>query len=413
MDRDLTPAERRRDRLRAALRYGGPLLGLAALLALLPGWLRPSLAADRLRTAVVDRGPVEGGFTAAGRVVPAFETVLSSPVEARVTRLLRRPGDTVAAGDPILELDLGGLRLARERADERLRQKENEAERTRLALAAELADLEASAEGARLDLELAIARLAQTRRLHDEGLAAGDALRQAEVTERKARLEVSRLARAAEGERAEAAASLRALAMEAEVLRQERAAAERDLEVGTTRAPRAGVVTWTVAQEGVTVGRGEPVARVADLTSFGVEADVSDVHAAALRPGLPARVELGRAPLEATVETVFPTIEDGVVRFRLVLADPAHAGLRNNLRVDVHVVTQRLPAALRLPRGPALQGGRQELFVVDGDRAIRRTVELGLAGPQLWEVRSGLAEGERVVLSDTSDHSRAKEIRLR
>ena len=413
MDRELTSQEIQRGRLATAARVGLPLLAIAGLVAVLPGWLRPTVALAKLRLGTVDRGVVEGGFTAAGRVVPAFETVLSSPVEARVTRLLRRPGDRVAAGDPIVELDLAALRLDRERHDERLRQKENEADRTRLALARDLAELEAQQEAAHLDRELATARLEQTRRLHGEGLAAGDALRQAEVTERKAALEVERLTRAAAAERDEAAATLRGLAMEAEVLRQERAAAERDLEVGTARAPRAGVVTWTVAQEGVTVGRGEPVARVADLTRYGVEAEISDVHAGSLRPGLQARVELGDAMLDGTVDAVFPTIEDGVARFRVALAEPAHAGLRNNLRVDVHVVTQRLPAVLRLPRGPALQGGRQELFVVADERLVRRSVELGLAGPEVWEVRSGLAEGDQVVLTDLSDHARAKEIRLR
>src|SRR5688572_14973475 len=118
MDRELTPTERSGAALRTALRYGVPLLGVVGLLALLPAWLRPSLEADRLRVGVVERGVVEGGFTAAGRVVPAFETVLSSPVEARVMRLLRRPGDAVAAGDPIVELDLASLRLERERHDE-------------------------------------------------------------------------------------------------------------------------------------------------------------------------------------------------------------------------------------------------------------------------------------------------------
>jgi HlyD family secretion protein len=386
MDRDLTPTERRRARLHVALRWSLPAAAVVAALVLLPGWLRPSVAGDRLRTAVVERGAVEGGFTAAGRVVPAFEAVLSSPVEARVMRLLRRPGDAVTADDAIVELDLSALRLDRERHDERLRQKENEAERTRASLARELAELEAGREGAQLDLELATARLEQTRRLHGEGLAAADALRQAEVTERKARLEVDRLVRAAAAERDEATATLRGLAMEAEVIRHERAAAESDLEVGTARAGRSGVVTWVVAQEGVTVGRGEPVARVADLTAFGVEAEVSDVHAAALRAGLSARVELAGELLDATVETVFPTIENGIVRFRLALAEPAHAGLRNALRVDVHVVTERRPDVLRLARGPALQGGRQDVFVVEGDS---------------------------VVLTDLSEHLRAQEIRLR
>ncbi len=413
MDRELDPGEIRRTRLRRIARLGAPLLGVVLLLALLPGWLRPSIARARVRTAHVERGTVEASFTAAGRVVPAFEKVLSSPVEARVLRLLERPGSRVVVGQPIVELDLGALRLEAARQDEQLAHKRNEAERERLRLAGELADLADQREGARLDHQLLSFRLEQTRRLHAEGLAAEDALRQAEVAESKARLDESRLGRELETARRQGEAALRALDLDARGLAEERAATAAQLELGTARADRDGVVTWVVPQEGATVQRGAPVARIADLSAYGVEGTVSDVHAAALRAGLPVRVTAGESSLEGTVETVYPTIEEGVVRFRVALADPANAALRNNLRVDVEVVTDRLPAVLRLPRGAALQGGRQELFVVEGDRARRRTVELGASGPQGWEVRSGLAEGDEVILSDMTDYLHAAELRLR
>ena len=413
MDRELDTKERRRELLARGARWALPLAAVLALLALLPGWLRPSLEHARLRTAVVERGVVEAAVTAGGVVVPAFESVLSSPVEARVVRLLKRPGDRVAAGEPVVELDLADLVLERERQRERLRQKESELVRERLRLAEEQAAREGLGEGARLDQELAAYQLEQNRRLHAQGLMAEDALRQAEVADRKARLERARLAAATESGRARTAATLAELASEVAMLRRELAGGERQLELATGRAPRTGVVTWTVAQEGVTVGRGAPVARVADLSAYGVEATVSDVHAATLRPGLPARVELAGAALEGTVEAVFPTIEHGVARFRVALAQPAHEALRNNLRVDVHVVTERRAGVLRLPRGPALQGGFQHLFVIEGGHAIRHEVELGLAGPDFWEVRSGLAAGQEVVLSDMSDHENATEVRIR
>lgn len=414
MDRDLSPDEIRKSRLRRAGQVGVPLLVVAVLLTLLPGWLRPSISRARVRTARVERGTVEGSFTAAGLVVPAFEKVLSSPVEARVLRLLKRPGDRVRTGEPLVELDLGSLRLDAERQDERLAQKRNEAERERLRLAGELAGLADQREGARLDHELASFRLEQTKRLRAEGLAAEDALRQTEVVETKARLEHARLGREIETARRQGAAQLRALELEAQVLAQERGATAGQLELGTARADRDGVVTWVVPQEGATIPRGAPVARVADLSAFGVEGTVSDVHAAALRPGLPVRITAGdAATLDGTVDTVFPTIEEGTVRFRVALAEPAHRALRNNLRVDVEVVTERLPAVLRLPRGAALQGGRQQVFVVSGDRAHRRAIELGASGPQGWEVRSGLAEGDEVILSDMTDFLHAEEIRIR
>lgn len=413
MDRQLDPREIRRLRLRRAGKVGLPALAVVLLVTFLPGWLRPSIARSRVRTARVERGAVEGSFTAAGRVVPAFEKVLSSPVEARVLRLLKRPGDRVRAGEPVVELDLGALRVEAERQQQGLQQKRNDAERERLRLAGQLAGLADQREGARLDHELASFRLEQTRRLRAEGLAAEDALRQAEVAESKARLDEARLAREAETARRQGQATLRALELEARVLAQESAVTAGQLKLGTARADRDGVVTWVVPQEGATVDRGAPVARVADLSAFGVEATVSDVHAAALRAGLPARVAANDAALDGTIEAVYPTIEEGVVRFRVALAAPSHRALRQNLRVDVEVIADRRAGVLRLPRGAALQGGRQELFVVRGDRARRRTVELGVSGPQGWEVRSGLAEGDEVILSDMTDYLHADEIRLR
>src|SRR5581483_265083 len=123
MDRDLQPEELRPLRLRRITRVAVPIAGILVLLLLLPAWLRPSVRRDDLRVGRVSRGPVEGSFSAEGRVVPALERVLSSPVEARVLHLLRRPGDRVAAGEPVVELDLGTLRLERDRQQEQLDQK--------------------------------------------------------------------------------------------------------------------------------------------------------------------------------------------------------------------------------------------------------------------------------------------------
>ena len=75
-----------------------------------PGWLRPSSTRER-SDGKVDRGPVEGIIEASGTVMPAFEGVISSPVEARVEKILKRPGELVKAGEEILALDTSLRRL--------------------------------------------------------------------------------------------------------------------------------------------------------------------------------------------------------------------------------------------------------------------------------------------------------------
>ena len=58
--------------------------------------------------------------------------------------------------------------------------------------------------------------------------------------------------------------------------------------------------------------------------------------------------------------------------------------------------------ALSVPRD-ALQrlpgSGTYYVFVVDGNKAVKRTVQVGVIEEQLAEVRDGLAEGEKVVTS--------------
>jgi HlyD family secretion protein len=172
-------------------------------------------------------------------------------------------------------------------------------------------------------------------------------------------------------------------------------------------------VTWAVQDAGATIRRGDVVARIADLSSFRVMATISDVHAAKLAAGMPARVRLDDSTLvDGTIAGIDPRIENGTARFYVDLAQPSHTKLRNNLRVDVFVITGRRNGALRLRRGALGQGAREEVFVVRGDELIREQAQWGLAGEETIEVTGGLREGEEVVISNMNDYAGVKKLRL-
>src|SRR5204863_4526196 len=86
-------------------------LAVAALLWL-PGLVAPSVSRAAVRTAVADEGPIDAIISATGTVVPEVEEVISSPVDARVIRILRTAGATLRRGDPLVELDVSEARLA-------------------------------------------------------------------------------------------------------------------------------------------------------------------------------------------------------------------------------------------------------------------------------------------------------------
>ena len=414
MDRELDARDRYgRVGRRAAVGVGA--LGLCVtVLLLLPGWLRPSVARERIRTGTVDRGPVEGIVEASGTVAPAFEGVISSPVEARVEKVLKRPGDLVKAGDAILALDTSSARLDLGKLEDQLAKKANEQQQLRITLEKSLNDLRGQIESQRLDAEASGYRAEQNQKLRAEGLVSETTFKAAEVEAKKARIQLAHLQESVEEARRSTAAQLQGVELDLATLRKERDDAQRLLQLATTRSDRAGVLTWVVLQEGTTVRRGDVIARIADLDSFRVEGTVSDVHSSSLHPGQPVRVKLDDQTLDGRLASIDPTIENGAVKFKVDLADTRNPKLRNALRVDVLVVTDARANSLRVPKGPFAQGGQtEEVFVVQGDHAVRRRVRLGLSGDEYYEVLDGLAPGEVVIVSDMKDYTHLEKVDLK
>ncbi len=414
MDREIPVEERRRRTLRRVAVAAPVAVACGALLLWVPALFSPTLSRSRVRTAKVERGRLEAVVEASGTVVPAFERALPSPLDARVLRILKHPGDAVAAGDPVLDLDTSAARLDVERLEDRLAGKRNEAAQQRLALERELLDLQSRLETGGLDREVLQARVARQRKLAEDGLVSAELLAETEVSARKADIDLAQLTASMAAARRQSEARLAGTALEVATLAKEATEARRQLELATARADTAGIVTWIVAQEGAAVHRGDVLVRIARLDSFRIEATASDVHARRISVGAPVRVPLDGRTLAGRVASVYPAIEQGTIRFAVELAQPSDPALRQNLRLDVHVVDKVKPDVLRLPRGIASGTGRaQQVFVVHGDRATRTRVQLGEVGADAVEVLEGLAEGDEVVISDMQDYERVRSVKLR
>jgi HlyD family secretion protein len=415
MDRPLDAGFARRQRAKRLAAAAGLGLGLVLLVGAVPRLVRPTLDRSEIRTARVETGPVEATLDASGIVVPEFEHVLSSPIDARVLRVLRKPGDALEPGQTILDLDVSESRLAYDKLVERAALKRNEVRQKRLALARTLADLKGQAAVAAIEVKALRVKLGQVQQLHDAGLSSDDQLRQAQVDLEKADVQLATVDESIANAESANGAELDGLGLEAQMLDKEQAVSARQLDLATTKADRGGVLTWVVTEEGAAVRKGDVVARIADLRTFRVQATLSDVHAQRVAVGMPARVKLSEtAALEGTVASILPTMKDGVMTLHVALHDKSSPLLRANLRADVFVVTDRRTSALRVRRGPfATAAGRQDVFVVRGDKAVRTSVRLGLASFEYVEVAEGLFPGDEVIVSDMKDYAHLAEVRLR
>jgi HlyD family secretion protein len=179
------------------------------------------------------------------------------------------------------------------------------------------------------------------------------------------------------------------------------------------RADRDGVLTSIVGEVGATIRRGDVLARIADLSAYRVEASISDVHAARLAAGMRARVTLDGAVISGIIDSVDPRIVNGVVKFFVTLDQPAHPRLRNNLRVDVAVITGTRGNTLVVRRGALARTDNTHAFVIRGDEAVRVPVRFGLAGNDTVEILEGAAAGDELVISDVTEYEDIQRVRIK
>src|SRR5438445_2645174 len=154
MDRPIEPEVRRNKNLR---RGAIAVLSIAAVIFLVHAtvkWLRPSVSRHEVELARVELGSVDASMPASGTLVPAFEQVVSSPVDARVLRILHRAGDHVHAGDALVALDTSGAKLDADRLADSVAAKKSEEAELKLKIEDTVASVRSQIETKKLDRDI-------------------------------------------------------------------------------------------------------------------------------------------------------------------------------------------------------------------------------------------------------------------
>ena len=414
MDREISV----RERWRATLPRVGLLVLAVAVAFLLLQWtvglLGPSVKRSRIRIGTVDRGSLEAVLEGSGTVVPDEEQAMTSLVSARLLRVLKQPGSTLEIGDPILELDVAEAALELGRFEDQIRELESGRLELQVQLVERLFELESQVELRKLDAEELQFNVDQDALLFKEGLVPETQLRATQLRRKKVTIELARLEKSVESHRTSTRAQLDAQDARLQSLGRQLEDARQKVGMAELRAERSGVLTYVFDTLGGAIRPGDVLARIADPNRFRLEATIAEIHAERLTEGLTVNVPIGNQLLSGHIRSVEPAVEAGSLFFHITLDEPDHALLRPNLRTEVLIVTDFRASALRVGKGPFVSGpGPAQVFVLDGDRAVRRDVQLGLSGHRRWEVLEGLDEGEEVILSDMNRHLGRTAVKVR
>jgi multidrug efflux pump subunit AcrA (membrane-fusion protein) len=143
---------------------------------------------------------------------------------------------------------------------------------------------------------------------------------------------------------------------------------------------------------------------------------VSQSDAKEIHRGLGVRFETPPGGLRGHVERVDPTVVAGSVRIEVFLDGPLPPGARADQTVAGYVEIETLDQVLSVGRpAGAQEGAAMGLFRFrpDGVHADRVSVRLGRASAREIQVLGGLAEGDSVIVSDTSTWDTAEHIAVK
>ena len=415
MDREISKEERMKIRNRMLVRYGVFGCGCILVLWLLISMFRTSIHLKDVTLSSVDRGVIEVSVSASGKVVPAFEEIINSPINTRILQVYKKGGDSVEVGTPILKLDLQSTETAYRKLLDEEQMRRYQLEQLRIDNQTSLSDLEMKVKISAMKLNRMEVELRNERYLDSLGSGTTDKVRQAELAYNTGKLELEQLQQMYENGQQVKTADLKVKELEFQIFRKSLAEMKRTLDDAQIRSPRKAILTYINNQVGAQISQGEQVAVISDLSHFKVDGEIADSYGDRVAAGSKAVVKIGNEKLTGVVSSVTPLSKNGVISFSVQLDEANHKRLRSGLKTDVYVMNAVKDDVLRLANASYYVGpGEYDLFVLNGDdKLVQRKVRLGDSNFEYVEVVEGLQEGDQVVISNMSEFKSKKSIQVK
>ncbi|OIS90608.1 efflux RND transporter periplasmic adaptor subunit [Brucella cytisi] len=339
----------------------------------------------------VTRGDIENAITAVGTLSALRSINVGAQVSGQLKSVKVEVGDQVKQGELIAEIDPSPFEKKVEISS------------------AQLDNLKAQLLSKQAQLTLKKANAARQR-----SLLATRGVSQSTVDQ-------------ADADLAMADADVKALG--AQIRQQEAQLASDKVDLGYTKiySPMEGTVVDQAAKEGETlnaVQSAPTIVTVADLKVMTVEAQVSEADIGRLKPGMPVYFTLLGQPekrFTGTLRQIKPTpaTENNVVLYYALFDVPNPTGeLMINMSTQVYFILDEAKDVLIVPssalnykrEGPQNQRGKPQIsvqVVSDNGSITERQVQIGVRNRVQTEIKSGLEEGDKVVVTSASSGAEA------
>lgn len=173
----------------------------------------------------------------------------------------------------------------------------------------------------------------------------------------------------------------------------------------TVTAPISGYISAKNVNKGQMVSAGIALFNITDTSSVNIEINVTESVIPLISVGTKARIDVSSAELydlDGTVTAVNPVknAQTGLYTAKISLANNDGA-LKEGMIANLTLITESRDSAITVPSNALLQSDEDGyyVYIVSGDTAEKRKVEIGIENSEFTEISSGISIGDKVIVS--------------
>ena len=383
---------------------GGGTVIVAVLVWLATGNFASTLKVERRGLSIgnVEKKEFNDYVSVDGQVVP-IQVVQVSPEEGGiVVERVVEEGAKVRKGDVLVRLSNTNLDLEILQAESELAEKQNMLRNTHITM--EQDKLANQKEEVQLEQDVTTKRRAYE---HQEKLYKERLVSREDYLKAKEEYELASKSLALVKQKLKKDAQLRQ--SQVDQMGDNLAAMQKNVILVRERKERLEVKAQTDGEVGLldvelgqSVGAGQKIGVVNDLSDYKVRAQVDEHYIDRVHQGLTATFTQGGKSYTLRVRKVYPEVKEGRFKIDFVFAGERPKNIRTGQTYYVDLQLGESKQAVLIPKGTfySVTGGNW-IFVLDrdGKKGYRRNIRIGRQNPQYYEVLEGLEPGEQVIVS--------------
>ncbi|MGV7211558.1 efflux RND transporter periplasmic adaptor subunit [Oxalobacteraceae bacterium A2-2] len=371
---------------------------------------------DQVQLAKVERGMFRDLIPVRATVEPVKTVFVDAVQGGSVAEVLVEEGNSVKAGDVLLRLKNVAFQLQVSSQEAQIAEQLNTNSSVRLQLDQNLLNMKQKLNDTNYSITKLEHSIERTRALFDHKMVSSNAM---EVLVDELNYQVGQrklLEKAIADEKAIREPKMAQLAESESRLRSDARIISNTLDSLLVRSPITGLLTQFKAEVGQIITSGQRIGQVDNVDAFRLKAEIDEFYISRVEAGQKAVYSLEGREHTMVIDRVYPQVTGGKFIVSLAFAGPVPPSVRPGLRIPAQLELGASTNSLLLKRGSAFQDtGGQWVFVTDAQagKAVRREIQSGRSNADVIEIKGGLKEGERVLISSYANFMNAQEVHIK